>query len=193
MVLAQAALAEPILWAQLRKKLSTFGRLCGLFSDIDIKRKGRSASDPFQILFKVSGASANLMDIGYGVSQVLPILVDVLTRERENLFLMQQPEVHLHPRAQAELGSFLGHIASREKKRFVVETHSDYLIDRICLDIRDKKTGLTPDDISILYFERENSWVKVHPIQIDENGNIQGAPPGYRSFFLKEQARVLGL
>jgi len=145
-------------------------------------------------MFKMPGTpSFNLMDVGYGISQVLPILVDAITNERGQLFLMQQPEVHLHPKAQAELATFLGYLAKNENKQFIVETHSDYMIDRACLDVRDKKNGLTPDDVMILYFQRERGWVKVHPITIDAKGNLVGAPKGYRDFFLKEQARLFGV
>ena len=64
-------------------------------------------SDPFQLQVKVrSGPRANLMDVGYGVSQILPILVDVMRPDtRSRTFLLQQPEVHLHPRGQAALAS----------------------------------------------------------------------------------------
>ena len=145
-------------------------------------------------MFKIAGAPAfNLMDVGYGISQILPILVDSITNEEGSLFFMQQPEVHLHPKAQAEIGTLLGYLARNEKKQFLVETHSDYMIDRVCLDVRDKKNELTPDDVLILYFERERGWVKVHPITIDANGNLVGAPKGYRDFFLKEQARLFGV
>src|SRR5881396_1662040 len=73
----------------------------------------------------------NLVDVGYGVSQALPILVDTLQRPAaDEVFLLQQPEVHLHPRAQAELGSFFVSQAGK-KRRFVIETHSDYLVDRV--------------------------------------------------------------
>ena len=61
------------------------------------------------------------------------------------MLLMQQPEVHLHPRAQAQLGSFLGYLAIKQKKQFLVETHSDYLVDRVRIDVRDGKHGLTAE------------------------------------------------
>jgi predicted ATPase len=181
-------------WSRLRERLCQFGKASSLFSSIKFRRLGRSEGSPFQIMFKIAGAPAfNLMDVGYGVSQILPILVDSITNEEGSLFLMQQPEVHLHPKAQAEIGTLLGHLARNEKKQFIVETHSDYMIDRVCLDVRDKKNGLTPDDVMILYFQREKGWVKVHPITIDAKGNLVGAPKGYREFFLKEQARLFGV
>jgi hypothetical protein len=63
-----------------------------------------------------------------------------------------QPEVHLHPRAQAASGSFFVRLAKEERKQFVIETHSDYLVDRIRIDIAE---GLISHlDVSVLFFER---------------------------------------
>lgn len=80
-------------WSSLHDDLVDFGRESGLFSDIKVRRHGRQMSDPFQLQVKVrSGSLANIMDVGYGVSQSLPILVDV--RSKKNCsFLLQQPEV----------------------------------------------------------------------------------------------------
>ena len=90
-------------WSSLRDDLVDFGRESGLFSDIKVRSHGKQMSDPFQLQVKVRSASyANIVDVGYGVSQCLPILVDVRS-EWQRVFLLQQPEVHLHPRAQAGL------------------------------------------------------------------------------------------
>jgi len=117
--------------------------------------------------------------------------VDCLRGEGGGTYLLQQPEVHLHPRAQAELGSFLAVLAKQQNKRFVIETHSDYLVDRVRMDIRDKK-GITPEDVALLYFERTNGEATIHRLELDDQGNILNAPPGYRSFFLEEERRFLG-
>ena len=106
------------------------------------------------------------------------------------MFLLQQPEVHLHPSAQAALGSLLCQVAGKEHQ-IVVETHSDHLMDRVRMDVRDGESDLTPDDVSILYFERGGLDVKIHSLRIDEEGNILDAPDGYRSFFMEEVSRSL--
>lgn len=107
--------------------------------------------------------------------------------------LIQQPEVHLHPRAQAALGSLLVHVAKGQKKRFLVETHSDYLVDRVRMEVRENE-DLTPADVQILYFQREDDGrVEIYPLELDEQGNIVNAPPGYREFFLREEERFLGV
>ena len=192
MILASTLLREPEEWKDLIQALDSFGQLSGLFGKVEVRRLGPSESDPFQIRVHVGGSAVNLIDVGYGVSQVLPIVVDSLRGKPTGTFLLQQPEVHLHPKAQAELGSFLGTLAKKQEKRFVIETHSDYLVDRIRMDIRDQKNGLRPEDVSLLYFERRNGEAQIHRLELDDQGNILNAPPGYRSFFLEEERRFLG-
>ena len=177
-------------WKDLSEELSRFGSESGLFKDVNVKPLGKS-SDPFQVQITISGPPSNLIDVGYGVSQVLPLLVDCLS-ETGKMYLIQQPEVHLHPKAQAQLGSLLGYLAIKQKKQFLVETHSDHLIDRVVMDVRDGKHGLKPKDVRILYFERKRNYVRVHPMEIDDCGNLIGAPPGYRRFFLEEEKRFIG-
>ena len=190
-------------WTSLHDDLVAFGRGSGLFSDIKVKRHGKQMSDPFQLQVKVrSGPNANIMDVGYGVSQSLPILVDVMATgeldgggrrnraEAGRTFLLQQPEVHLHPRGQAALASLFVEASRKSGNRFLVETHSDYIIDRIRISVR--KGLLKPDDVSILYFEPKGAAVTIHNLTLDEDGNLQDAPTGYRDFFVKETDRLLG-
>ena len=183
-------------WKSLHDDLVKFGRGAGLFADIKVKRHGKQMNDPFQLQVKVrSGSHANIMDVGYGVSQSLPILVDVLERSDrrrggEYVFLLQQPEVHLHPRGQAELASLFVQAFKKSGNRFLIETHSDYIIDRVRISIR--KGLLKPDDVSVLYFEPRGSAVAIHNMTLDEHGNLLGAPGGYRDFFVKETDELLG-
>jgi predicted ATPase len=179
-------------WKALRTELSEFGVEAGLFDQIEVIRKGGKVSDPFQIGVKSGGPTFNLVDVGYGVSQVLPLLVDIARRANEDImFLMQQPEVHLHPRAQAQLGTFFARRAG-PKQRFVVETHSDYLIDRVRMEVQRGKL-IQAKDVSILYFERYARGARIHNLELDKEGNIVNAPSGYRQFFLNETRSLLGL
>ena len=177
-------------WSSLHDDLVEFGRESGLFSDIKVRSHGKQMSDPFQLQVKVrSGSHANIMDVGYGVSQSLPILVDV--RSKKNCsFLLQQPEVHLHPRAQAELAGLFVQSFKKHGNRFLIETHSDYIIDRVRILVR--KRTIKADDVSILYFESKSTAVTIHSMTLDDDGNLDGAPPGYREFFTKETDRLLG-
>lgn len=192
MVLARIVSNESKEWLAMKKSLEDFGRVCGLYDEIEVRKLEDSTGSPFQIRVKINALATNLVDVGYGVSQVIPILVDSFRAAPGQILLLQQPEVHLHPRAQAELGTFLANLVKHDQKQFIVETHSDYLVDRVCMDVRDGKT-LKPEDVLILFFERMDSEVIIHPITVDKNGNIENAPASYRSFFLKEEQRYLGL
>ncbi|MDE0021420.1 MAG: AAA family ATPase [Candidatus Poribacteria bacterium] len=185
-------------WKRLKEKLEAFGKESGLFDEIDVKRPFRkNETGPFQILVrkaggKIKGPWRNLQDVGYGVSQILPTATELFFRSDPALHLLQQPETHLHPSAQAALGSQLCRTAS-EGKQLIVETHSDYLMDRVRMDVRDQKTDLTPEDVIVLFFERDGLDVRIWPIRFDELGNVKDAPNSYRRFFMSEVNRSIGL
>lgn len=184
-------------WQKLKASLEGFGRKSGLFGDISVMSYGKTSGAPFQIRIRKwgklrKGVDRNLIDVGYGVSQALPMLTELLRPDSPQMFLLQQPEVHLHPSAQAALGSLFCAVAA-QGKQLIVETHSDYIIDRVRMDVRDKTTGLKPDDVSILYFERGDLDVKIHSIRLDEMGNVLDAPHSYGKFFMEETRRSLGL
>ncbi len=191
MVLARAMSSSPGEWKKLKETLEKFGLASGLYQAVDVKRMGRKESDPFQIRCKISGPDFNLVDVGYGISQILPIIVDLLRSPAGSTFLLQQPEVHLHPRAQAELATFLAVVARDQQKRVVIETHSDHIVDRLRMDIRDGR-NLSHNDVTLLYFERRGGAVEISHVGIDEHGNIVRPPPGYRRFFMEEETRMLG-
>ena len=194
MYLAEISLQDPKRWKALKKSLETFGREAGLFNEIFVKRFEKTGSGPFQIQVKhTKGPKRNLIDVGYGVSQVFPVITELFMKKVSPVSLLQQPEVHLHPSAQAALGSLFCQIASDKKTQLLIETHSDHLMDRIRMDIRDKKTKLKPEDISILFFERKGLEVNIHSIEIDKKGNVLNEPESYRQFFMDETNRSLGI
>ena len=182
-------------WEVLKQRLVEFGKSSGLFQNIEIQNLGGSLGAPFQIKIKVRGPNSNIIDVGYGVSQILPILVHILSPHslsqwQNTYFLLQQPEVHLHPKAQAQLSSLLASSASRGDQSFIVETHSDYMIDRARIEIR--KGTISPKDVSLIYLEPKRRFVNVHNISFDKTGNMVGVPPNYGKFFMKETASLMG-
>ena len=182
-------------WDNLRVPLEAFGQQSGLFDEISVSSLGKQESGVFQVQIRKfsptqKGPKHNLVDVGYGVSQVLPIITELLRPDRPSIFLYQQPEVHLHPSAQAALGSLFCKSAGR-RCQLIVETHSDHLLDRVRMDIRDKETELKPDDVSILFFERSGLSARIHSLRLDQEGNVLDAPDTYRRFFLEETDRSL--
>lgn len=169
--------------------LQRFGLASGLFSAINIKRMGKRPSDPFQVMVKGPGPAVNLVDVGYGVSQALPIIVDAILASTRDTLLVQQPEVHLHPRAQAALGSFFAQEVAKNKKSFVIETHSDYLLDRIRMAIGNEE--ISRDKVQIVFLERKNLTFNAYPINLDSRGSVVDPPDRYRAFFLEEEMSLL--
>lgn len=196
--LGNLALQREGKWKALKQDLANFGVDSGLFNELEVRSFGnRTASDPFQLQIKEAGSQAdspfrNLVDVGYGVSQVLPVVTELLRFRAPPAFLLQQPEVHLHPSAQAALGSLFCRVA-RPGKLLVVETHSDHLMDRVRMDVRDGRTNLRPQDVAVLFFERVNRDVRIHQLKIDKEGNVLGTPTSYRQFFMQEVQRSLNL
>lgn len=170
--------------------LERFGKESGLFTKVSVKNLGRRGSSPFQILVNISGKQINLLDVGYGVSQSLPVVVESALAPTGKLLLIQQPEVHLHPKAQAALGSFFVSLVTSGQKQFVIETHSDYIVDRIRQEVA-KGEELSNESVLILYFERNGLDTTVYPLYLDPLGNILNAPPNYREFFLREEINLL--
>ena len=162
MYLANAYFQDKRQWHALKDALEKFGKASGLFDEISVKPLGKKDSEPFQVQIRKFGKRAkgpqrNLIDVGYGVSQVLPVITELLRRDERRdeetkslrpIFLLQQPEVHLHPSAQAALGSLFCQIAGSDRQ-LVVETHSDHLLNRVRMDVRDSTTNLRPEDVSI--------------------------------------------
>lgn len=197
MYLADLSFRDVTRWKDLKDALEKFGKEAGLFDEISVMPLGKTASGPFQLQIrkfgrKAKGPQRNLIDVGYGVSQVLPVITELLRDDAPPMFLLQQPEVHLHPSAQAALGSLLCQVAT-PWRQLVVETHSDHLLDRVRMDVRDGVTKLKPEGVSILYFERGDLDVRIHSLRLDEEGNVLDAPPSYRKFFLEETRKSLGL
>ena len=197
MYLANVYVQDKRGWTRLKGALESFGKNSGLFDEITIKQLGKRESQPFQVEVRKFGAKSkgprrNLIDVGYGVSQVLPVITELLRQDAPPMFLLQQPEVHLHPSAQAALGSVFCELAKRDFQ-LVVETHSDHLLDRVRMDVRDGRGRLEPDDVSILFFERNDLDVRIHSLRLDEKGNIIDAPKSYRKFFMEETQRSLGI
>jgi energy-coupling factor transporter ATP-binding protein EcfA2 len=173
---------------RVQQALLRFGTESGLFRQINVKRLGKKSGDPFQVQVAVAGPPANLTDVGYGVSQALPIIVQSVLKSTSRLLLLQQPEVHLHPRAQAALGSFFSGLAAANDRTFLIETHSDYLVDRVRQEVA--RGTLPADKVLILFFHKPRLETTVYPISLDTEGNVINAPECYRDFFLEEQINL---
>jgi hypothetical protein len=168
--------------------LEQAGKESGLFNSIGIKYFGNNPESPFEMQVKIGNTPLRLDCVGYGVSQALPVLVEIFVRGIETAFSIQQPEVHLHPRAQANFGDLIAEISRKENKIFFIETHSDFTIDRFRLNIR--KNGAI--ESQLLFFERKQGGNSITPIKISRSGDLpHNQPDAYREFFFNESLALL--
>lgn len=178
---------------EFKKFIKKVGKESGLFEDIIINKYGKGATAPFEVDVIINKKALNITSVGYGISQVLPVIVELFTKGKGHWYAIQQPEVHLHPKAQASLGDILFGLSIQEQKIFFVETHSDHTIDRFRLNYRKKDIKKKPK-AQLLYFERKKDGNRVHQLSINENGELPSdQPEGYRKFFIKEDINLLGL
>lgn len=116
----------------------------------------------------------------------------MLVRDKGTWFAIQQPEVHLHPRAQAALGDLLFQMSELEQKQFAIETHSDFMVDRFRLNMQ--RTKQHKVKAQVLFFERSGDGNKLTIIPIQSDGEYSPAQPKtFRDFFVKEQLSILGI
>ena len=118
--------------------------------------------------------SVSLSDVGYGIGQLLPILVELASKQ-ERILTIEQPELHIHPRLQAEIGTVFVNAIQR-RKQMLVETHSEHLILRLRRLVREGK--LKPEDLCVLYVSRGKRGSVVDRIHIDERGDFLDEWPG---------------
>ena len=123
--------------------INKVGQRLGLFSQIAVQKRD---PDRYEVLADVSGTMHNLVDIGYGVTSLLPLIKIFAGAPDGTLFLLQQPEVHIHPSAQAKLVELI----AESNHRFVIETHSDHIIDWFRILVTEGQ--LAASDIGIVYF-----------------------------------------
>ena len=125
-------------------------------------------------------------DVGIGVSQVLPVLVGAYAAKNQ-IVAIEQPEIHLHPALQADLGDvFLQSALGENRNRFLIETHSEHLLLRIMRRMRQTAAGelpegipkIQPEDVMVLFVEPEGPRSIIREMPLNEYGDLVKAWPG---------------
>lgn len=138
--------------------------------------------------------SVSIRDVGFGISQILPIVIDSCSM-KEKILLIEQPELHLHPALQAELGDlFINSALGEQKNIFLIETHSEHLILRILRRIREKTEGsdnlppIKPEDVAVIYIQPGENGSKAIHLPITPDGDFETDWPN--GFFTEREKEL---
>jgi predicted ATPase len=124
---------------------------------------------------KVDDKMSNIVDIGYGISLLLPILFEAFMNFTQKNILIEQPEIHIHPKLQCDLISAL--ISVLGNNRIIIETHSPFIIQKLQVMVKNSDFGLKSDDVKIYYFKRGTLGSSISEHVINENGLLQPVFP----------------
>jgi len=133
-----------------------------------------------------------LTDVGFGISQVLPVIVECFCTPPRSIVIFEQPEIHLHPKVQSDLADvFVDAIHAREdgvdrKVQFIIESHSEHFLRR--LQRRMAEEALSPEESALYFVHTDAAEARIEALEVDMFGNIRNWP---ENFFGDEMADLV--
>lgn len=131
----------------------------------------------------------NLVNEGAGLSQLVFCFGQLAAAPADSFVAIEEPEIHLHPRAQASLADVFVEIAKEENKQILLTTHSEHILFSLLTSIAEGKLGT--DELAVYYFEKQNAASTARGLRVDEQGKIEGGLPGFFEANIKQFRRYL--
>ncbi len=183
------SLGKGIKRQSLEERIAYWLRQMGMIHSYSLKAIAKHRKD-YELRVKKTESSPEVLitDVGFGVSQILPILVLCYYVPLGTTVLLEQPEIHLHPSVQAWLADVLIEVVTKRKLQVILESHSEHLLRRIQRRIAE---GQIPSESTALYFCRmENSSSSIEQLDVDLFGNIRNWP---KDFFGDEMGELVAM
>jgi predicted ATPase len=160
-----------------------------LIDSFQIERVAPNRRD-YEIRLRKTHSSAEVLlpDVGFGVSQVLPVLVQCYYATEGSTLIIEQPELHLHPAAQSELADVLIDVVRNRGMQVIVESHSEHLLRR--LQRRIAEGQFAAHDAALYFCEMDDGASKITPLEITEEGFIKNWP---KDFFGDEMGELAAI
>lgn len=164
-------------------------RRLGLIHDFHVEEIAKG-TNLYRAIAKTSGWSVptSLTDVGFGVSQVLPVLVLLYYVPEGSTVLMEQPEIHLHPAVQSRLADLMLNVATTRNVQIVVESHSEHLMRR--LQRRVAEGTASPEDVKLYFVSTHRGDANVSDLLLNEWGEIENWPD---KFFGDEMGEITAI
>jgi predicted ATPase len=139
----------------------------------------------YEVVVKTKGSKeeVNLTDVGFGISQILPVIVSCFYAAPHTTVLMEQPELHLHPAVQSEMADlFVEAIHARQRgedrgMQFIIESHSEHFLHRLQRRVAEER--LRQDEVALYFCENGIEGSELKPLDVDLYGNIANWPAGF--------------
>jgi predicted ATPase len=130
-------------------------------------------------------------NVGFGISYALPIIVAVLSAEKDSILLIENPESHLHPQGQAKLAELMA-LAAQNGVQIFIETHSDHIINGTLVAVKNRE--IASDNVCIYHFDRDETLHATQSIKVPvlEKGRIIHPPPGFFDQLKKDIKKLMG-
>ena len=155
----------------------------GLIEEYRIEKIGERQEYEVKVRIKGADQFVGLPDVGFGVSQVLPVIVQLFYAPDNSVIFIEQPEIHLHPNAQALLADVIIdaiNMRENQKKRrvqVIIETHSEHLLRRLQRRISEEE--IKTSDVKAYFAKNNQKSSQLEELNVDEYGNILNWPDGF--------------
>ena len=123
------------------------------------------------------GPEVRLTDVGFGVSQILPVLVLCYYVPEGSILILEQPEAHLHPKVQSDLADLLIEVVKNRKLQIILESHSEHLLIRLMRRIAEEE--ISADDTAFYFCEMNEGTSEIERLNVDDYGNITNWPQDF--------------
>ena len=128
------------------------------------------------------GPDVRLTDVGFGVSQLLPVLISCYSAPENSILILEQPEAHLHPKVQSELADMLIDVVKNRNIQIILESHSEHLLLRLMRRIAEygvEEEGISENQTAFYFCEINDGNSKAEQLKVDEYGNISNWPKDF--------------
>ena len=187
--LLASALLRTDTQGQVLHKVAHWLARMGMAEQLSVRPVGRTGR--YELLVHHDGVAANLRDVGVGVAQVLPVLAVAYCAPPGSTILVEEPEIHLHPQAQAVLAEVFAEVSQQRQVQFLVETHSEHLFRRMQTLIARRQTQTA--HCRMLFVQRQGAQAVLVPLEVDDFGAVRNWPPQFFGDAMgeaREQARA---